>query len=510
MKSKNFKVISVFLVLVIFLTGCGGKGGVDKTNKLVVATSSDATTLDPSAQNDSFAANVMSQIYDGLVEIDQDGNITEALAESYEIKDDTYIFKLKEGVKFHDGTEMTSEDVKFSFERALASPAVAHIFADIDPNTLETPDDYTFQFKLKQPYAGIIAALCHPSAFIVSKDAVEKHGDNFATNPVGTGPFKYVSWTKSHNVILDRFEDYHGEKPEFEKLEFRIIPEGNSRLIELETGGVDIAMDITPSDVKKVEENDELELYKIKDYGTTFMGINTEKEPFNDPKVREAISYAIDLESVANAVWKGTGVTATAPYTSTLKYSIADQNEPRKRDVEKAKKLLEEAGFKDGFSCSITTNERQERIDAATIIKEQLREVGIDVSIDVLEWSAFIETLEKGNQEMYIMAWISDSPDPDMVVYPCFHSSMAGPGGNYTFFKDEKCDQLIEEGRRTLDEKEREAMYVELQERIMELVPTIFIHNSEILIGARSNIENIEFTPFGYHRFYKVKRTDQE
>ena len=508
MKKRSVMLISIVLLLSLVLSACGGGGGKTEggaKDKLTVATAADATTLDPSAQNDSYASNVMSQIYDGLIEIDQDGVVHEKLAESYETPDNlTYIFHLKKGVKFHNGEELKASDVKFTFDRALKSPAVAHIFADIDPDSLETPDDYTFQFKLKEPYAGTLEALCHPAAFIVNEKAVTEAGDKYATNPVGTGAFKFVSWSKAHNVVLERFEDYHGELPVFKTLEFRIIPEGTNRIIELETGGVDIAMDIAPNDVSKVEGNDELKALKIADYGTTFMGINTQKEQFKDPRVRQAIAYSIDLEAIVGAVWKGVGRAASAPYTGSIKYSIAEDRPVTKRDPEKAKQLLAEAGYPDGFSCKITTNERQERIDAATIMKEDLKEVGIDVTVEVLEWSAFIEMLENGEQDMYIMAWISDSPDPDMVVYPCFHSSMAGPGGNYSFFNDPECDEMIVTGRRTPDGDERKQIYEDLQERIMELVPSIFIYNSEIVIGTRNNIENVQLTPFGYHRFYPV------
>lgn len=506
MRKKSLVLVSIVLVLGMLLSACTDSKSTNvAADKITVATSSDATTLDPAAQNDSFAANIMAQIYDGLVEIDQDGNVHEKLAESYETSDNlTFVFHLKKGVKFHNGEELKSSDVKFSFERALVAPAVSHIFADIDPNSLETPDDYTFKFTLSQPYAGIISAICHPAAFIVNEKAVKEAGDNYETQPVGTGAFKFVSWKKSYNVVLERFEDYHGTLPEFKNLEFRVIPEGTNRLIELETGGVDLAMDITPNDVKKVEGNDKLKLFRTPDFGTLYMGINTQNEQFSDPRVRQAIAHAIDLEAIVEAVWKGVGNPASAPYTSTLKYSIAKDREPTEVDIEKAKQLLSDAGYPNGFKCRITTNERQERIDAATIMKEDLKQIGIDVTVEVLEWSAFIERLENGDTDLFMLAWISDSPDPDMVVFPCFHSSMAGPGGNYSYFMDSKVDSLIVEGRRTPDGPEREKIYTELQERIMELVPNIFIHNSEIIIGAKSNINNLQLTPFGYNRFYPI------
>mgnify|MGYP000889089261 CR=1 FL=1 len=523
MKRKGLVLISMMLILSLVLTACGGgKETPKETNnestgkstgeptkardKLVIATSSDAITMDPSQNNDSFSGNIMAQVYDGLVKIDMEGNIEPSLAESYEPSEDglTYTFHLKKGVKFQNGEELKASDVVFTFKRAIESPAVAHIFGDIDPDSLKAVDDYTFQFSLKEANAGIIAALCHPAAFVVNEKAVTEAGDNYSRNPVGTGPFILKSWSKSNKMELTKFEDYYGKEPEFNTLEVRIIPEATNRVIELETGGVDIAYDISPNDVSRVEGNSDLQLFRTPDYGTLYMGMNTQKEPLNDIKVRQAISKAIDVEEIVGAIWRGVGKPASAPYTSTIKYSLAEENEPNKKDIEGAKKLLKEAGYENGLSLTITTNDRQERIDAATIIKEDLKQIGIDVTVEVLEWSAFIEKLESGQHDLFMISWISDSPDPDMVVYPCFHSSMAGPGGNYAFLNDPEVDDLIIKGRRTLDGPEREQIYKDLQERVMDLSPAVFLYNSEIVIGARSDIENIELTPFGYHRLYPI------
>ncbi|MCF6463825.1 ABC transporter substrate-binding protein [Clostridium sp. Cult1] len=514
MKRKSLILISMMLILSLVLTACGGGketgGKSDEStgakDKLVIATSSDAITMDPVQNNDAFSGNIMAQVYDGLVKIDMEGNITESLAEKYEISEDglTYTFKLKEGIKFQNGEELKASDAVFTFKRAIEAPAVAHIFGDIDPDSLEALDDYTFQFSLKEANAGIVAALCHPAAFIVNEKAVTEAGDDYSRNPIGTGPFILESWSKSNKMVLNRFEDYHGEAPVYNTLEVRVIPEATNRVIELETGGVDIAYDISPNDVSRVEENSDLQLFRTPDYGTLYMGMNTEKSPLNDIKVRQAITKAIDVESIVKAIWRGVGKPASAPYTSTIKYSIADENEPNKKDIEGAKQLLKEAGYENGLSLTITTNDRQERIDAATIMKEDLKEIGIDITVEVLEWSAFIEKIENGQHDLFMISWLSDSPDPDMVLYPCFHSSMAGPGGNYAFLNDAEVDELIIKGRRTLDGPEREQIYKDLQEKIMDLAPAVFLYNSEIVIGARNNIDNIELTPFGYHRLYHI------
>lgn len=513
MKRKNLILISAMLVMSLILTACGGEkkdvsSSADKTasDKLVIATASDAITMDPVQNNDAFSGNIMAQVYDGLVKIDMEGNIIPNLAESFEASEDgmTYTFHLKEGVLFQNEEVLTAKDVVFTFERALKAPAVAHIFGDIDPDSLTAEDDLTFKFSLKDANAGIIAALCHPSAFIVSEKAVTDGGDDYSRNPIGTGPFILKSWSKANRMELTRFEGYHGTAPVYDTLEVRVIPEATNRVIELETGGVDVAYDIAPIDVNRVDENSELQLFRTPDYGTLYMGMNTEKSPLSDLKVRQAVEKAIDVQDIVDAVWRGIGKAASAPYTSTIKYSVADKNEPNKKDIEGAKQLLKEAGYENGLQLTLSTSDRKERVDAATIMKEDLKEIGIDLTVEVLEWSAFIEKIEKGQHDMYMLSWISDSPDPDMVVFPCFHSSMSGPGGNYMFLNDEKVDDLIIKGRRTLDGPEREQVYEELQDEIMNLAPAIFLYNSEIVIGARKDIDNIELTPFGYHRLFPI------
>ncbi|MBG9981351.1 ABC transporter substrate-binding protein [Facklamia sp. DSM 111018] len=496
----------VLLVLAIFnVAGCSGAGGGET---LTVATSGDAISLDPVATNDNQSSHIMNQIYEGLVKINENGEAEPSLAESIEQPDDsTYVFKLKQGIKFHNGEELKASDVVFSLKRAIEAPNVKHLFETIDINSLKAVDDYTVEFKQTEPFSGILAALCHPGGYIVNEKAVTDAGDDYTRQPVGTGAVKFVKWTKADSIELERYEDYHGEKTAYKTLLFRVIPEPSNRVIELESGGVDIAYDIAANDMEKIEGNEKLQLLKSFDYGTTYLGFNTQKEPFNDPKVREAISYAIDIDSIVSAVFRGLGKTASGVMSPTLQYSISDSMQPRARDVEKAKKLLEEAGFGDGFSTSISTNENKDRIDMATAMKEQLAEVGIDVSINVLEWSAFNELLKKGEQEMFEIAWTADSPDPDTFLYPCFHSSSAGEGGNYIYLDDPEIDKLLEEARFAKEDSEREDLYRQVQEKLMEITAWVPEHNKELTVGAQKEIQNLKLSPFGWYQLAPVTKS---
>jgi dipeptide ABC superfamily ATP binding cassette transporter, binding protein dppA len=501
---KNLRSLALLLI-VCLLVGCKGASGGGDT--LTIALSGDSISLDPVLTNDNQSSNAMAQIYEGLVKIDdKTGEISPCLAESYEHPDDlTYIFKLKKGIKFHNGEEMKASDVVFSLKRAAEAPNVKHLFASIDPSTIKATDDYTVEFKQTKPFAGIIAALCHTGGSIVNEKAVTEAGDNYARNPVGTNALKFVSWSKADNMVLERFEDYHGEKTDFQTLKFRIIPEPSNRVIELESGGVDIALDIVANDLDKVSGNPDLQLVKSLDYGLTYLGFNCSKAPFTDPKVREAISYALDTDSIVKAVFHNLGKTATGVLPPTLEFSISDQLKLKGRDVEKAKALLKEAG-QSNLKLTISTNENKDRVDMATAMKEQLAEVGIEASINVLEWSAFNDLIKKGNHDLYMIAWTADSPDPDTFMYPCFHSSAKGEGGNYAFLEDSKLDKLLDDARYEGDKSKRGELYKEAQEYIMGINAWVPLHNKEITAGAKKDIENLQLSPFGWHHFTQIKR----
>ncbi len=506
------KKLCVFIVLMILsvslIVSCSGGGAEDiRSQTLIVAMGSDAITMDPSAQNDAYSANAMLQMYEGLIAITPDNEVVPALAERYEISPNgmEYTFYLKKDVKFHNGEILTADDVVFSFKRACVSPAVAHIFSDIDPDTIRAVDPLKVSFKMKAPYAGILTALCHSSAHIVNKKAVEEAGEQYSRKPIGTGPYKFVSHTKSDKIKFERFEEFHGEKPYYKYLEFKIIPEPTNRIIELESGGADIIYDVSSNDLDRFKGNNDIKLIRIYDYMTQYMGMNCEKAPLNDIRVRQAVACAIDTDQIVKAVWKGLGRTASGPYAPSIKYSIANKGKPIARDVEKAKQLLKEAGYEGGLKLRLSTNERSERIDMAVIMKEQFKDVGIDLSIEVLEWSKYIEMLEKGEQQLFEIGWSSDTPDPDMVVYPCFHSLSKGPGGNYVFLSDKELDELIIQGRRVLEGPERAEVYRKIQERIMALTPAVFQYNGEQAAGIKSSLTGLRLSPLGHHFLGNVK-----
>ncbi|MDO5713522.1 MAG: ABC transporter substrate-binding protein [Tissierellia bacterium] len=511
MKKRNIGIIFV-LILTLVLTACGGGGDKPKeegaqTDKdtLTVAVSADATSLDPENYNDIYSENVMKQIYNKLMEKDADENLEPALATGIDQPDDkTYIVHLRDDVVFHNGEPLTTEDVIYSLTRVANSAKYAYIFDKIDLESFETPDEHTLQFKLTEPDGSFLQALSHPAASIVNKKAVEEAGENYAQNPIGTGPFKMESWTKLDNITLKKNDEFWGDAPTFSTLVFRVIPEGNNRVIELESGGVDIAYQIAPTDISKVEENENLQLLRKMDNSIHFVGLKVSDGPFADIKAREALAYAVDMKTIVESVYEGVGSVATGPVNPNFAYSISPDTEPVPYDPEKAKQLFEEAGVAPGTTFKMYVNDNPQRQDMATIIQSQLREIGYDATITTLEWGAYTEALKNKEHDIFFMSWSPSVVDPHYALYGPFHSKNVGEGPNYMYYSNPELDPLLDQAIQLNNGDEREKLYKEAQEMILKDYPWLYVANGENVIGAQSYIKNLELSPSSSQALYKV------
>ncbi len=474
---------------------------------LTVAMAQDAKTLDPHGTNDMASNTVMSQIYQNLLVLTAEGELLPQLAESYEqIDGKTYKFTLKKGVKFHNGDELKASDVVYSFKRALSpkGSAVSSYSSAIDPDGFEIVDDYNVIIRTKEENTPFVASLSHVGfGCIISEKATEAAGDDYGQNPIGTGPYKFVSWSKGDRVVLERFEDFAGPKPAAKTIVIRAITEDTTRTIELETGAVDIALDITPNDLKRVQENENLNLFRKVGNLTSYIGINTAKAPFNDIRIRQAISMAIDAEGICEAVFRGVGTTPKGPFSPGVMY-YASGLTGQEYDVEKAKALLKEAGA-EGLKIQIWTSDRKDRIDTATFAQAMLSEIGIDAEIKVLEWGAFLEGLKAGQHDLFVLGWIPSVPDPAFALDACFST---GSVWNFSRVEVEDIDALLKKGKTIPNGEERAKVYAELQEKLNGYLPWIYIQNNEFLVGTRKTIANLKLSSNGVNHFYNVTFKD--
>lgn len=463
-------------------------------NTLTVANTYDAKTLDPIGANEVAASGMNIHIYDTLLDLDVKGNLGPRLATDWEVKDPTtLVFHLRKDVKFHNGDPMTSADVKYSLDRARGPEGSSiHQYSQLVDN-VETPDDYTVIIHLKEPNTPFLMILTHPWASVLSKRAVEEKGEAYGMNPVGTGPYKLESWKKGDRITLVRNEDYWGEKPNIEKIVMRSVPESNSRTIALESGDVDIAFEISPVDIKRLEDNPNINVTRDFTSSTTYLGINTSKEKLKDKKVRQALWHALDVPTIHEAAWHGVGSVPKAPMAPSILYA-ADDLPQYEFNPEKAKQMLEEAGVKD-LKLDIWTNELQQRQDMAQMVQAYLAAIGVQSEIKVLEWGAYLSGLEERNHDLFLLGWSASVPDPDVCLTGVFATDAPS---NYSYFSSPKLDELLAKGRTLENGDERKQVYRDAQMEIIDQVPWIFMHVDEKVIGTQKNVKNFVMDPRGY------------
>ena len=487
------------LLLVLIALFVGASAGWAK-DTLVVANTADIRTLDPLQGADNVSANVHLQMFDNLVFIAPDGSIVPMLAQRWEQTSPTsYTFYLTQGVKFHNGLECTAEDVKFTLDRAMGPQGTLARVLIKDLDNVEVLDKYTVKVNLKRPVTPFLYALAESWGGIVNKEAVES-GLHEKT-PIGTGPFKFVSWTKSDKVVLERFDDYYGQKPVFKNLIVRALPETSSRMIELESGAIDIAYRVHHTDTKRLEENPRLQLLRKPSFRVDYLGFNCSKPPLDDVRVRQAIAKAIDIVGVQKAIWHGFGYAPASPLPKGFPYSD-ETLKPHEQNIEAAKALLKEAGI-DKLALKLWTNESKERIDAATIIQNMLAEIGITVSINVMEYGTFLDSCRRGEQELFMSGWGNNLPDPEYSLSRSFHSLGVG-ANNFSFFKNAEFDELMSKGVETPDGPERAAIYKKVQGIMLDQMPALYWSVQEDLVGASSNVKNLEMHPRAFYRLWLV------
>ncbi|KMK74449.1 glutathione ABC transporter substrate-binding protein [Alkalihalobacillus pseudalcaliphilus] len=485
-------------------TGTGAEGGI-----LIIDEMSDAVSMDPHGSNDATSANVYYNIYETLVVQDMEMNLQPGLAtEWFQDEEDPtrWEFSLREGVKFHDGSDFNADVVKANLDRVLdsdiGSPRAFLYNMITEINIL---DEYTVEFITEYPYAPLAANLAHNGGSMMSAeliqadyDAVENNGRDYGAvineGPIGTGYFKFENWTPGEELNLTRNEDYWGEKAKLDGVKFRVISEAATRVANLRTGSSHISHPISPSNIGEVEATPELELIRTPSVSLSYFGFNMDKEPFDDVRVRQAISMAINKDDIIYGIYEGAGIPAISPVPPSV-FGYSDNVEGLEYNVDRAKELLAEAGYENGFSTTIWTNDSPERYDAAINVQAQLKEIGIDVEIVQREWGAYLSQTTNGEHDMFVLGWSTVTGDADYSMYALFHSSQHGAPGNRTFIANDELDELLEQARRSSDEQERIELYERAQEILVEEAPMIYVHHQEYLLSHRSEVQGLLQTP---------------
>lgn len=485
-------------ILLLIFTACGGDRDIEikKDTVLKVALANKPRSFDPQKNTDSSTLAVTKQIYNNLFSLGENGEIVLELVESYEIgEDNSIILQLKKGVFFHDGNELTAEDVKKSLERNLDIPVSRILVESIEK--IEVLDKYRLKIIQKNSPSILIHNLAHSSTAIVKEIETESDIDL-----IGTGAYKIKDWSLSEKVSLESFDKYYEKAPEIKEIIFQTIPESSNRLIALETKEIDIAYDISANDIKGIEKNPNLKVINSISLGSDFLTINTRK--IKDKRVRQAIEYAIDKNSIIKTVYEGYGEIPNSILTPSV-FGYDRDGEKREYNPQKAKELLEEAGVKN-LSLNLWIYDEPSRQQMAQIIQANLKEIGIDVEIIVAEVSTFLQYTGMGEHDILIGLWYVSTGDADYGYYPLLHSKSVGPVGNRSFYENSQVDNLLDRAREISDLKEREKYYQDVQKIIYDEVPLLPIAYKNYIIGLQKNIEGFVFKPNGNHILSKIDK----
>ena len=476
---------------------------------LVFAMNTDVQSMDPQIQNDTTSEQVVKMLYNTLLKFEDDGTVVGDLAESWSVSEDklTWTFNLKQGVKFHNGKELTSADVKATFDRALNAEAGGLRTTEIIKmfTAVEAPDPYTVTITTDGPYGPMESLMCNMSLGIMDADYIEKYGLDLGTSVEGengTGPFKVVSWERDQEIVVERFDDYFGTPAKLQTVVYTIIPEAASRVIALETGEVDVIDKPTDEDLARLEADTEnFTVLRKPTISQRLFRFGCNDPIISNTKVRQAIVYAIDRQAIIDALFTGSGYPSTAPLAPvTFGYSDLGEIE---QDLELAKSLLAEAGYPDGFDTKIVTTERyQNGIELAEIISQQLAEIGINAKIEVWEWSALSAswngiTADEFDQPIFIMGAGPSMRDADGGLRGLYTTSETGLNDrNYGFYSNAEVDALIEQGMQETDQQKRVEIYKEAMEILYREDPVAFwLFDMYGLAITSSKVEGVTLSP---------------
>ncbi len=514
MKKITFAAITLLLLISFVFSGCGGAEKGESGGVLIFARSGDSVGLDPGRETDGESFYIADNVFETLVEFKPGTTeVQPCLAKSWTVSDDglEFVFKLEENVKFHDGTDFNADAVVFSIERQFKKD---HPFNNLGPwqywgymdmdniiESVEAVDAYTVKFTLKRKEAPFVANLAMNFAAIVSPAAVEKSGEDFRSNPVGTGPFKFVSWQKDDNIVLERNDDYWREKAYLDRLIFKVIPDATARYLALKKGEVDIIDFPSPEDLEDVNSNPDIKVIQQAGLNVGYLAMNCDTEHFADVRVRQAVNYAID---------KGeTGTAATNPIPPGM-WSYNKSLKGYKTNIEKAKKLLAEAGYPDGFDTNIWAmpvsrpyNPNGRKV--AEIMQAQLAKVGINAEIVSYDWGIYLDKTADGEHEMALLGWTGDNGDPDNFLNVLLSSTAAEkPAGNISFWRNEEFTDLIAKAKEDSNYSSRVKYYKKAQVIFEKECPWVPIAHSLVTEPMKKTVMGFVLYPTGKRVFRKV------
>lgn len=497
--------ISVLLAVVTLLSlATPGLPAPVASKILRVATATEPIDLDPQDFSESTAQSIISLVHNKLFVLDRQLNPVPELAESYKSSPDrlTWTLKLKRGIKFHDGTPLTAQAVKAIVDKTVGDkpPIRASFVGRPDLESARLVDDYTVEIKTKNPLGAFQRMMAGPAWAINSPAAYERYRERATKNPVGTGPYRFVQWSPGELIELERNPDYWGPPVYYDRIVFQFVREPATRVALLTTGQVDLITNVPPTDMPRLSRMANLTVNTIDLNRNIFIAINAQRLYLSDKRVRQAMNLAVDKQAIIKGVLQGLGIEATSPIPR-LTWGHAGVGQYA-YDVAKARQMLAEAGVPKGHRVKFWVPQGRYFQDKAIgeAVNNYLKELGLDMDFQVMEYGTYIASIRKvraeAQHDLYLLGWAATNLDADLALTSVFHSSeWPLRGSNRGFYANPRVDQLIDQGRRTVNPELRKRVYAEAQRLIWDDAPWIFLHEMKDVVAHRRQIAGVFVWP---------------
>lgn len=505
MKNKNYLLAGLILLLsFILLAGCSSETNNNENNESSTAENNDSSTskyggqvivaipqdldyLDLHLAEAAGTREVMFNIFEGLLKVNTEGGLNPAIAESYEISEDglTYTFKIRKGVKFHNGKELTAKDVVYSYSKLAGletGEPLSSSFSSVEK--IESPDDYTVVITLKENTVGFLTA--------VTAAIIPENYEDSNTKPIGTGPFQFVEYKPGQSLIIEKNEDYYIEGvPYLDKVEFRILPDEEAAFLALQSGEIDIYPRIGTEKAQQLGNG--FETISNPQNLVQLLAFNNKVKPFDDVRVRQAINYAVNIDEIIEGVAIGKGTKLGSNLSPVLsKYYNAELEDLYPYDTEKAKKLLEEAGLKDGFEFTITVPSVYPfHVSTAEVIVYQLEKIGVKANIESVEWGVWLDRVYNGRDYETTIIGLDGKLDP----YEILNRYISTADNNFLNYKNPKLDEALAKAKTEVNEENRISYIKEAQKIIAEDAAAVFIMDPNINVAFKNTIKGYQTYP---------------
>ena len=462
----------------------------------------DLDSLVPSLSQGAGTQEILYNIYEGLYKPDSEGNLVPAVASDYTMSEDglVYTFTLRDGIKFHNGNPVTVEDVKYSIETCAGlngGEPVISAFSNIE--SVEAPDDGTVVITLKESSSPFMAILSTVEAAIVPADA-----DDLQTNPVGTGPYRFVSRSLQENVVLERFDDYWGEPAHIKDITLKVLADSDSIVMNLEGGAVDLVARVSTQ--QAAELGDDFEVLEGTMNLVQAMYLNNAAAPFDNEKVRQALCYAVNKQEILDFVSEGKGTpVGSSMFPAFGKYYVEELNDLYTTDLEKAKALLAEAGYPDGFSFTMKVpSNYQQHVDTAQVVAEQLKQINVTANIELIEWETWLNDVYQGRDFEATLVGVDASTLTAGAMLSRFRSDAHN---NFVNFSNEEYDAAYREAlaaEAVMDDEAATAAYKKCETILAETAANVYIQDMCELVAVRKGYTGYTFYPLYIQDFSKL------